>query len=113
MVSLLSVAFILVSSFIGALGSTIIKKGTGLFSFFSLLKTRYFLGGLFLYGLSIIFYLLALQREELSVIYPLASITYIWITFFSVKLLDEKMGWIKWTGLTGIIIGIVFIGLGS
>lgn len=113
MVDLLSVAFVLVSSFIGALGSIIIKKGTSLFSFFPLLKTRYFWGGLFLYGVSVLFYVLALQQEELSVIYPLVSITYIWITFFSVKLLGEKMSQLKWIGLLGIIMGIVFIGLGS
>jgi len=78
-----------------------------------MIRSRLFHVGLFLYGLSFVFYIFALRKESLSVLYPFVSTTYIWTTFFSIKFLHEKMNVWKWAGLIGIIIGVTFIGLGS
>ena len=113
MVNFMSVLLILVGSVIGSYGTLIVKKGTNQHAFRSLLTSWQLWFGLFLYGLAVIFYVFALRAEELSVVYPLVSISYIWTTLFSVKLLGEKMNQWKWIGLLGIILGIVLIGIGS
>ncbi len=113
MVNLISIILVLVGSIVGALGALIIKKGTDKHSFIRLLRSKTLYIGFFIYGLSTIFYILALRIEELSIIYPLVSVTYIWTTLFSVKYLKEKMNKWKWISLIGIIIGVVLIGIGS
>ena len=113
MVNLLILSIVLTGAFIGAFGTLMIKKSTTHYPFFKLFKSSFLWIGLFFYVLSTLFYIFALRKEELSIIYPLVSTTYIWTTFFSVKYLKEKMDVWKWVGLSGIIIGVVFIGLGS
>lgn len=113
MVNLISVIFVLIGSLIGALGALVLKKGTSKYTFRALLKSSFLWIGMFLYGLSTIFYVLALKNEELSVIYPLVSTTYIWTTIFSIRFLREKMNRWKYLGLAGIVLGVFLIGLGS
>lgn len=106
------VGLMIIGTLIGALGASLIKKGSNKLSLSQLLRSSYLWGGLFLYGLSVIFYVLALRQAELSFVYPLVSITYIWTTIFSVKYLEEKMNRWKWIGLIGIILGVMLIGFG-
>lgn len=113
MIDWFSVALVLAGTVIGALGALILKKGTINRSFKKLFFTSYLWSGLFLYGLSTLLYLLALRREEISVLYPLVSTSYIWITLFSVRFLGEKMNKWKYLALVGIVIGVVLIGVGS
>ena len=113
MVNLLVLVIVLVGSFIGAFGTLMIKKSTSHYPFLKLFKSSFLWLGFFFYGLSTLFYIFALRKEELSIIYPLVSTTYIWTTLFSVKYLKEEMDLWKWIGLSGIIIGVIFVGLGS
>lgn len=113
MVNFYSVLLVVIGTLIGALGALVLKKGTDKYSLKKLLLSAYLWGGLFLYGLSTILYVVALRNENLSVLYPLVSVSYIWTTLFGVKLLKEKMNFWKYLGLSGIILGVVLIGLGS
>jgi len=113
MVNFISVVLVLIGSFLGAVGTLFIKKGTSAFSFWNLWKTKYFWGGMFLYVFSTVFYVIALKSEELSVVYPLVATTYIFTTYLSVRYLGEKMNQWKWIGLIGIVVGVVLIGIGS
>lgn len=113
MVNLLVLGLMLVDSFLGALAALTIKKGSNKFSFFNLWKTWHLWLGLFLYGVSIIIYMVVLQLEELTVIYPLVAMGYIWTTILAVRYLGDKMNVWKYLGLFGIVLGVMFISLGS
>lgn len=113
MINLLAMLLVLTATIIGAFGALLLKKGTDKFSFRELLTSSLFITGLFLYGASTILYVIALRREELSVLYPLVSTSYIWTTLLSIKFLGEKMNTWKFIGLAGIIIGVILIGVGS
>ncbi len=113
MLNFIFLSLILFATFLGALATFLIKKGLDSYSLRKLFFSSNLWAGLVLYGISVILYILILRVEELSVIYPLMSTTYIWTTVFSVKYLGEKMNKWKWTSLLGIILGIIFIGLGS
>ncbi len=113
MVNPLTFPVILVGSVIGSLANLLVKMGTNKYSFWRLWRSSYLWGGLVLYGLSVLMYVFVLRIEELSVVYPLVSMSYIWTTIFSIRYLGEKMNKWKYIGLTGIILGIVLIGAGS
>jgi multidrug transporter EmrE-like cation transporter len=68
---------------------------------------------LFFYGIGTILFVIALKFGQLSVLYPLVATTYIWISILSIKMLNEKMNFYKWSGIAVIILGVSLIGLGS
>ena len=113
MVNLVSVGLVIVGAFITAVAALFIKKGMDRFSFKTIFKNSFLQGGIILYGLATLIYITALRGEELSILFPLGATTYVWSNIFSVKFLNEKMTVWKWAGVVGIIIGVLFIGLGS
>ncbi len=113
MVNPITIPIIFFGAVIGSLGNLVVKMGANKYSFFRLCRSSYLWGGLVLYALSVLLYVFVLRFEELSVVYPLVSMSYIWTTVFSIKYLGEKMNKWKWIGLLGIILGIVLIGVGS
>ena len=113
MVNTFAVGLVLFGAFIGAFGTLMVKKSVDKHTFFSSLRSSLMWAGIILYGASTLFYIVALRKEELSIIYPLVSTTYIWTTLFSVKFLKEEMNKWKWGGLFGIILGVVLIGFAS
>lgn len=113
MINLFAVVLVIIGSVIGSYGTFVLKKGANLHTFWEIFRTKYFWWGVILNGISIPFYVMALRLEQLSFVYPLVSVSYIWTTLFSVKYLGEKMdGW-KYLGLAGVVAGIVLIGIGS
>jgi drug/metabolite transporter (DMT)-like permease len=107
---------IVISSVLVGLAPIYIKKGINKIK---KMKIDYFITnwnlifGLFLYGCSYIISIPAFKGGDLSVLYPLVSLSYIWVSIFSVKFLKEKMNTIKWIGIILIMIGVSFIGLGA
>ncbi|HIH11639.1 TPA: EamA family transporter [Candidatus Woesearchaeota archaeon] len=113
MIQLSSFIVVILGTIVGSIGTLLIKKGTQRFSFSRLWKSPEMWGGAALYIVSTLFYVIALRQEELSVVYPIVSFTYIWTTLLSVKFLGEKMNKFKWIALVGIILGVTMVGLGS
>ena len=68
-------------------------------------------GGLFLFGISALFWLVVLSRVNLSVAYPIVGISYIIIVAVARFLLHEHVPPLRWVGVTVIAIGIAIIGL--
>ncbi|MBI4147954.1 multidrug transporter [Candidatus Woesearchaeota archaeon] len=110
-----AVGLVLLGTLVGSIGPILLKKGSGRFSFnpFAQLRNRALLGGILFYVLSSLIFIPALRGGELSVLYPLVSVGYIWVSLLSMKFLHEKMGGLKWLGIFLIIIGVSLIGLGS
>lgn len=96
---------------IGSYGSLFLKKGSKYFSLnpMKIIKNKEILFGLFLYGISMILYIAALNFGKVSVVYPLCSLAYVLISFLSIKYLNEKMNIYKWTGIIFIILGSFLI----
>lgn len=69
-------------------------------------------GGLSLYGLSTGLLVLALRYGELSVLYPIIALTYVWVSLLSVSLLGESMNPYKAIGLAIIVCGVTVLGRG-
>ena len=99
----------------GAIGPILVKKGTEhlKFNLRSLLTNKNLILGFTLYAFAAIGFTIALRGGELSVLYPLVSISYVWVCFLSVRYLKEHMNRYKWFGILLIIFGVSMIGLGS
>jgi drug/metabolite transporter (DMT)-like permease len=65
--------------------------------------------GFIMYGLSTIFWLIALSKKDLSYVYPFISLTYILVLLLSNLLLKESIGVNKVIGTLIIIIGLMII----
>lgn len=68
------------------------------------------IAGLALYGLSMVLFVHALRNEQLSLLYPLISLTYIWVTGISIAFLNESVSFWKLAGVAVIVAGVAFLG---
>ena len=65
--------------------------------------------GLFLYGVSVILWILALSRVEVSFAYPLLSVGYIVVAVAGYFLFNEPLSGYKILGIGFIIIGVILL----
>lgn len=73
----------------------------------------YLLGGILVYGLSTIFYILVLGKLNLSVAYPIAiGLTVLFTTITGAFLLGEKVTTVQWFGIGLMLSGISAIASG-
>jgi drug/metabolite transporter (DMT)-like permease len=71
------------------------------------------IGGLAVYGLGAMLMIVALKHGELSVLYPLISLSYVWVAILSVLLFDESMNPLKIAGILIIMAGVGVLGRGA
>ncbi len=71
------------------------------------------MAGLCLYGLSAILLVLALRHGELSMIYPVIALTFVWVTILSAVVIRESITGYKIAGIATIVAGVGILGLGS
>lgn len=67
------------------------------------------LGGLVIFGLSAVVWLLVLSRASLSFAYPFASLGYVLIVLSSRFVLHEQVPLLRWAGVACIVVGIVLV----
>lgn len=91
--------------------------GTGVESWlqfgFGLATNLPLFSGLSCYGISTGLLVLALRYGELSVLYPIIALTYVWVSILSVILLGETMNAFKIAGLSLIVVGVAVLGWGG
>jgi undecaprenyl phosphate-alpha-L-ara4N flippase subunit ArnE len=107
----LSIIFAILSSVCAALGQIGLKFGSMRLTkkMSELMENYALLTGLVFYGLSTILFVIALRGYQLTVLYPIASLNYVFVNLLSIKYLDEKMNKYKWAGVLLVIIGITVI----
>lgn len=69
----------------------------------------YIIVGLVIYISGVFFWLLALNRADLSFVYPFASLSYVLITLASWGLLHEAISPLRWLGLLVICAGVLIV----
>ena len=66
--------------------------------------------GYCLYGCAAVLMVVALKYGELSILYPVIAMTYVWVTGLSVLFLNETLNPWKLAGLTSIVLGVGVLG---
>jgi len=75
-----------------------------------LLKNKYFIGGVTVFFLNALLYISLLPYGEVSVIYSLSALSYMWGMVLAKYILKENINIYKWAGVGLIITGVGIIG---
>lgn len=116
-----SILSLIIAIILGIIGQTCLKLGANAFKTMDLSKlnasamikifsTPTILAGVILYGLSSVFWILTLTKEDLSFAYPMLAISYVAITLISVFLFNEKITMLRGAGIALVTIGAILIG---
>ena len=71
------------------------------------------MSGYVLYGLSTVLLVLALKDGELSLLYPVIALTYVWVTALSLVFFHDQANPFKLAGIAIIVIGVSVLGRGG
>lgn len=62
------------------------------------------------YGVSAVLMVLALRDGELSMLYPVIALTYVWVSLLSFVIFHESIGVWKMAGIALIVTGVAVLG---
>jgi len=99
-----------------ALAQMLFKFGTQKMDHLSLswvLLNWNLMGGLALYGAFTVLMVLALRDGELSTLFPVISLSYVWVTLLSIWVFNESMNLLKGLGVATIVLGVGMLGRGG
>jgi uncharacterized membrane protein len=101
-----NVLFLILSTFLGALGQLLFKYSFQVPAFILFLSL-----GLISYFASTIVYFYVLSRVHLSWAYSLGGLSYIFAVILAATILAESVPPLRWIGVSIIFIGVLLIGL--
>lgn len=107
-----AIVVLLLSTVVTSIGNALLKFGSQSVSLSSPFNLP-LLVGVVLYGFSAVLFILALRGGELSVLYPLYGLNFVWVNLIAMRFFDEPMPALKWLGIGVIILGLVFISRSS
>jgi multidrug transporter EmrE-like cation transporter len=109
-----SMLLVFAASVIGSFGAVFLKMGATRLdgSILSFANSRLLIGITLFLGSSV-FYAFGIKGGELSVLYPMVSLGYIWTLLWSRLFFNEPFTRTKFVGLGLILLGVFFVGLGS
>lgn len=116
-----SVILVFFCTIIGAAAQVLIKSGANdlgphdsMMSTIAGIMNNYpLLAGYSLYGISTVLLVLALRHSELSLLYPVIALTYVWVTILSKVVFHEQFNAFKIAGITVIVGGVAILGSGA
>jgi len=95
----------------GSFGQLLFKLGSSSVSLsvWSWVTNPRILGGMALYGLSAILFIVALKHGNLSVLYPVIATSYVWVALISARFLGEPLSVLQWVGIVLILGGVALV----
>ena len=109
-------ALVAFSVLLGAVGQILLKhgmssvNGTGLLGLLraGILNPAVLLG-IFLYGISLVFWLNVLHTQELSYVYPMIAVGYVLVSLMSWWLFQDHVSALRGAGILLICVGVAFV----
>jgi multidrug transporter EmrE-like cation transporter len=111
-----SVLLVFLCTLIGAAAQILLKIGANQLASSNPLKmllNPWLFCGYALYGMSTMLLILALRKGQLSVLYPVIALTYVWVTILSMMIFRESMNVYKAVGLSIVVAGVAVLGRDS
>jgi drug/metabolite transporter (DMT)-like permease len=109
-----AVLLVFCCTLLGAAAQVLIKTGANALphpSVLQMITSVWLLSGYGLYAVSTVLLVLALKNGQLSLLYPVISLTYVWVTFLSVMVFHEVLNPYKVAGIVLIVMGVGVLGL--
>ncbi len=109
-----SMLLVFAASLVGSFGAVYLKKGAARLdgSILSFVNSPLIFGVALFLGSSV-FYALGIRGGQLSVLYPMVSLGYLWTLLWSKLFFNEPLTASKFLGLGLILLGVCFVGMGS
>ncbi len=110
-----SIGLVFCCTILGAAAQILMKTGANQMTpgLLGILSNMPLLGGYTLYGMSTVLLVLALKDGELSLLYPVIALTYVWVTGLSFLIFHDTVNPIKLAGIVIIVIGVAVLGKGG
>jgi multidrug transporter EmrE-like cation transporter len=111
-----SIALVFCCTILGAAAQILLKTGANQLvhlSLLAMLTNVALLGGLSFYGVSTVLLVLALKDGELSLLYPVIALTYVWVTLLSLMIFHDRINPVKLAGIATIVLGVAVMGRGQ
>jgi uncharacterized membrane protein len=116
----LAIFIVLACTLLVAIGQYLIKLGANRLSHAGFLATTIgiftipqLFAGYCLYGVFTVLFVYALRHGELSILYPLIALSYVWVTITGILAFHESMSPFKIVGVLVIICGVGVLGFGG
>lgn len=103
------------ASFMGSFGAVFLKSGAQRLEFRleALMKNYRLAFGVLTYVASSYFYILGMRHGELTVLYPMVALGYVFTLFWSRLFFGEPFNRLKIVGLCMILLGVVCVNAGG
>lgn len=105
------------ATLLGAAAQVLMKFGTNYSlqhpGLMGLLTDIPLISGYGLYGVMTVLIVVAFKDGELSVLYPIISLSYVWVTALSYFVFHDNLNLYKFAGVALIITGVAVIGRGA
>ncbi len=109
-----SMLLVLAASLVGSFGAAFLKMGSAKVNRNPLsFLNPHLAAGVALYLGSSVFYALGIRGGQLSILYPMVSLGYIWTMIWARIFFKEAFNRQKIAGLTLILLGVVLVGVGA
>ncbi len=112
-----SIALVILCTVIGAAAQILMRWGadhiSGETGLIGLLTNWPLIAGYACLGLNTLLLIVALRDGQLSVLYPIIALTYVWVTVLSPMLFPDTINIYKVVGVGFIVGGVSLIGIGS
>jgi drug/metabolite transporter (DMT)-like permease len=99
---------------LGSVAQLLIKTGMSPSHFsphlLAILTNIPLIAGYSIYGINTLMMVLALKNGEMSMLYPIIALTYVWTTLASYTLLGEPSNAYKNIGIVTIVLGVAVMG---
>ncbi len=109
-----SIVLVLIAAFIGSIGMAFLKSGAARLKFeiAALLRNWHLAVGVALFLLSSAFFVLGIKEGELTVLYPMVSLGYVWALVWARVFFKERLTPQKFAGVGMVLAGIGLLFLG-
>lgn len=110
-----SIFLVILASFIGSFGAVFLKGGAVKlkFDWRTLIYNWRLAAGVMAYLVSSVFFVAGVRHGELTILYPMGALGYLWTLLWSRLFFHEPLTRNKFIGLTMILIGIACLGFGN
>jgi drug/metabolite transporter (DMT)-like permease len=100
---------LLMGAVLGATGQILFKLGaSGRINLSSFINVQ-IVTGFILYGIGAAFWIWALSKESLAVVYPFTVLTFVLVYSASAFLLGERFSLLGWAGVGLVLVGLLLI----
>jgi multidrug transporter EmrE-like cation transporter len=111
-----SVLLVFICTILGAAAQILMKMGSAHMNHFDVVRVLtdwQLFAGYALYGVNTLLLMLALRDGELSKLYPIIALTYVWVTLLSAYFFHEALTFWKAAGIAIIVAGVTVLGRAS